>query len=382
MTLSSHLPMWRLLAWGLATAGWVLVSACSSGPQRPEPAPLEAVQATQPATGVWRLALGPMDPLILPVTQGQQVVLANAAGVVHALNAGSGVVLWQVSVGGTLSAGVGADAERAAVVTSENELVALNAQGVQWRVGLPARVFTAPLVAGGRVFVLAADRSVWAFDGQTGRQLWQQSARGTEPLVLQQPGLLMAVGNTLVAGISGRMVGMDPLNGRVRWDVPLARARGINEIERLVDVVAGVGRVGDEVCVRAFQSAVGCVDAASGRLQWSQVADGATGLDADAERVYGTESNGRVRAWQRASGEAAWSVDRLLHRGLTAPLAAGRSIVIGDAQGDVHLLSGKDGSLLNRLSTDGSAIVGTPLLLGETLVAVTRNGGVFAWRPE
>ncbi len=74
--------------------------------------------------------------------------------------------------------------------------------------------------------------------------------------------------------------------------------------------------------------------------------------------------------------------ERLLHRNLTAPLAIGRSLAIGDAQGHVHLLARADGAFVNRLSTDGSPIVDGPLRVGNTLVVVTRNGGVFAWRPE
>jgi hypothetical protein len=38
--------------------------------------------------------------------------------------------------------------------------------------------------------------------------------------------------------------------------------------------------------------------------------------------------------------------------------------------------------MLNRLSTDGSPIVAAPLLAGNTMIAVTRNGCVYAWRPE
>jgi outer membrane protein assembly factor BamB len=117
-------------------------------------------------------------------------------------------------------------------------------------------------------------------------------------------------------------------------------------------------------------------------LAWTKTANGAVGVHADAGQVYGSEANGRVVAWKRSSGDVAWSTDRLLHRGLTAPLAAGRSIAVGDSQGYVHLLSREDGSMLNRLSTDGSPIVAAPLLAGNTMIAVTRNGGVYAWRPE
>jgi outer membrane protein assembly factor BamB len=48
----------------------------------------------------------------------------------------------------------------------------------------------------------------------------------------------------------------------------------------------------------------------------------------------------------------------------------------------LHMLSREDGSALNRLTTDGSAIVGSPVLAGDALVAVTKSGGVFGFRPE
>lgn len=375
----------RFMSWGRVGCVAVLslwLAACSSSGKRPEPAALEPVSALVPARLAWQTQVGAVDPLMMPAVHGDTLVLANVAGVVQALDSRTGQPLWRADAKALLSAGVGTDGQVAAVVTRDNELVAVTEAGERWRARLSARVFTAPFVAGERVFVLMADRGVAAFDGRTGARLWTQPARGTDALVLQQPGVLLAVGDTLVAGIAGRLVGFNPANGTVRWEAAIARPRGINEIERLVDLVGRVGRVDGHVCVRAFQSAVGCVDAVRGSLSWSQPAEGAVGVQADADRVYGIESNGRMLAWQRSNGERAWSHDRLLHRGATAPLAAGRSIAVGDMQGYIHLFSREDGSLLNRLATDGSPIVAGPLLAGSTLLAVTRNGGVYGWRPE
>lgn len=360
----------------------VVLAACSSSNKKPEPAPLAPVTALVSAKQVWSLQIGATAPLVEPAVAGATVVFANAAGGLFAIDAQTGRESWRADLGSTLAAGVGFDGETAAVVTKDNDLIALSAGRELWRVRLAARVFTAPLVAGQRVFVLSGDRSVLAFDGKIGARLWSQSARGADALVLQQAGVLIAVGDTLVTGVSGRLAGLNPNNGSVRWDAAIANPRGVNEIERLVDLVGRVGRVGDQICARAFQSAVGCVDAGRGALAWTKTANGAVGVHADAGQVYGSEANGRVVAWKRSSGDVAWSTDRLLHRGLTAPLAAGRSIAVGDSQGYVHLLSREDGSMLNRLSTDGSPIVAAPLLAGNTMIAVTRNGGVYAWRPE
>jgi outer membrane protein assembly factor BamB len=241
--------------------------------------------------------------------------------------------------------------------------------------------YTAPLVAGARVFVLGADRSVAGFDGATGRRLWTQSRPG-EPLVLREPGVLLAVRDTLLVGQGGRLSGLNPLNGTTRWDAPLATARGINDVERLVDLVGTTSRVGDVVCARAFQAAVGCVDTLAGRTVWTQRASGTEGIHGDAAAVYGTESTGIVTAWRRDSGQRAWTNDTLQHRGVGAPLALGRSVVVGDRFGFVHLLSREDGTLLNRLSTDGSGIVGAPTAAGNTLVVVTRNGAIHGFAPQ
>ena len=368
----------RLLAAGVTMA---LLGACSGGANQPQPAQLKPFTAMVPVQQAWTAKLGDIDfPLTLSASTNT-VMLAAGNGLVLAVDAGTGRDLWRINAGAALAAGVGGDARLAAVVTRGNELVTMADGKIIWRQKLLAQAFTAPFVAGGRVFVLAADRSVSAFDGATGRKLWTQQRPG-EPLVLRQGGVLQAVGNTLVAGLGGRLTGLNPDNGSVRWELPIAIPRGVNDIERLVDLVGPASRLQQIVCVRAFQASVGCVNAERGSLLWSRPADGSQGLDGDERLVFGVESDGRVIAWQRADGERAWTSDELRYRGLTAPHVVGRSIAVGDASGFVHLLSRQDGSLLNRLSTDGSAIVAPPVLVGDTLVVVTRKGNIFGFLPQ
>jgi outer membrane protein assembly factor BamB len=267
------------------------------------------------------------------------------------------------------------------VISKENELIVLDAGKLAWRQKLGAATLTAPLVAGARVFTLSADRSVAAFDAATGRRLWQQQRSG-DALVLGQAGLLIAVGDTLVAGVGGRMVGLNPQNGNSRWESVLASSRGTNEVERLVDLVAGYSRIGNQVCARAFQYAVACVDAANGKLSWSKPANGGSGVAGDDAAVFSPEADGRLVAWNRKDGERLWMSERLRFRILTTPLALGRSLVVGDDSGNLHFLSKQDGAPLNRLTTDDSGIAVAPVLAAQTLVVVTRKGSLRGFRPE
>ena len=357
------------------------LSGCFGGATKPQPAELQPVTALASARQSWNSRIGKVDfPLEVSVS-GDSVAVASSEGTVALLEAKTGRDLWRVALNTPIAAGVGSDGKVVSVVTKANEVIALQDGRELWRQKLSAQAFTAPFVAGARVFVLAADRSVNAFDGQTGRKLWVQQ-RPSEPLVLRQSGVMLAVGDTLVVGLSGRLAGLNPANGSIRWETPIASPRGINDVERLVDLVGRVSREGDNVCVRAFQATIGCVNAASGNLLWTKPANGVQGIHGDDRLLLGTETDGTVIAWRRADGEKVWSTDRLRYRSLTAPLVAGRSVVVGDFTGFIHLLSRDDGTLLNRLPTDGSAIVASPVLAGNTLIAVTHNGGVYGFQPE
>ena len=371
----------RRIACGASLLAALVLTACAGGSPRPQPAELPANIALIGVRQAWTARLPAIDCPLQVAVLGQQVTLAAADGSVVTLDAASGRELGRASAGAPLTAGVGSDGRVSAVVTRDNRVVALEGGRELWRHKLATQSYTAPLVAGGRVFVLGADRSLSAFDGRNGARLWHLD-RPAEPLVLRQAGMLQAVGNTLVAGMAGRLVGVDPDTGTVRWEAPLASARGTNDVERLIDLVGGVSRDGDVLCARSFQTAVGCVDTASGNLKWTKPASGATGLAGDGQRLFGTESDGRVLAWRAETGDRAWATDALQWRQLTGPLVLGRSVIVGDSTGLVHMLSREDGSPLNRLATDGSGIAATPVVAGNTLVVVTRSGGVYGFVPE
>ena len=370
-------PVLRVAAASILVAA---LAACS-GTSKPKPAELGANPALFGVRQAWSLRVPSVAFPLQTNVSGDTVTVASADGVVVAIDARSGQEMWRANAGAPLTAGVGSDGAVAAVVTRDNELVALEAGKVLWKQRLGAQAYTAPLVAGRRVFVQTGDRTITAWDGQTGRRLWSQT-RTAENLVLKRPGVMLAVGDTLVAGVGGRLVGMNPANGTSRWESPIAAPRGTNDVERLVDLTGPVSRDGETICARAYYANVGCVDASRGVLLWTKAASGAVGVSGDDRMVYGTESNGNVTAWRRTDGERAWSTEIFRNRTLTAPLAVGRSLVIGDDTGLVLLVSREDGKMLNRLTPDGSPIAATPVLAGNTVVIVTRNGGVFGYRPE
>ena len=367
----------RYAIWALAL---VFLAACGS-PPRPSPVAIGDFKVQQAMTAAWSFKFSSANQLnqsLLVVND--KVAIAAADGAVAVVNTDSGKLVWKHDIKSKLLSGAGFNGEQLAVVTVSNELVVLSEGKVLWRKRLKAQSYTNPLVAGGRVFVLLADRSVAAFDALNGQFLWTQQRPG-EPLVLKQNGVLLPYQNALIAGLGGRLVALNPDNGQIIWDVAMANPRGVNDLERLVDLVATASRVNDSVCVRAFQSQVGCVNVTRGALLWNRASVGVQGVDGDAKLLVGAESNGVVRAWTRAGGERAWDTDRLKYRELTSPLVTPKGVVLGDEGGWLYLLSATDGALLNRVQTAsaGFASAPTPLANGG-FVILTRNGQLLAYQ--
>ena len=365
---------------GKSVTRWALIGACvavaaCSGPSRPKPTEIQGVTVLQDVRTSWTANVGAVDFPLVVSARDDRIALANSQGVVAVLDASTGKDIWRLKLDQAIAAGVGSDGQQVAVVTRNNELVTLRDGKVLWRKSMPAQSFTAPLVAGARVFVLTADRSVLAFDGATGRQLWTQQRPG-EPLVLKQAGVMLAFKNSLVVGLSGRLTGLDPNTGVIRWESAIATPRGTNDVERLVDLVSPFDRRDDVVCVRAFQASIGCVNAERGQSVWTRASNGENGVSGNDKLVIAPLTNGVVQAWDRTSGERLWETERLKYRILSAPLVTSRGVLIADNGGWLYLLSLADGALLNRIKIDGDALATAPVLAGDRYVVVSREGRV------
>lgn len=358
-----------------------LLTACSSTPDKPTPTALSEFKSQINVTPVWSAQVGAIGNTLNLNAASDRLGIVSQNGLVSVVNADTGTVAWQLALNTPVTAGVGGDGQRYAVITQANDLVVLSEGREIWRNKLPAIAFTAPLVAGGRVFVLTTDRTVVAFDGASGQKLWSQQRSG-EPLVLKQAGILTTYQDNLLVGLSGRLVAMNPANGASKWEAVVGSSRGTNEVERLVDLVAGVSRVNNVICARAYQTAVTCVDASKGSNVWTRASQGHVGVTGNEGFVFGAESDGKFVSWNRSTGQIAWQTETLRFRGLTAPAWAEGQLVVGDELGWLHWLDVKTGQTLARTQIDSSGVALAPIRLGKNWISVSKSGLVQAYRAE
>jgi outer membrane protein assembly factor BamB len=371
----NRLSSWSVSALPLLVCVAMLVGCGSS---KPRPASLETFATSRNVSVSWSTrAIGKAQGPLTLVAQSGQIVASGSDGQLVALDAKTGKERWRAASGTPVSAAVGSDGRYAAVVSQANELLVFDRGQPIWRERLNGQVITAPLVAGERVFVQAVDRSVRAYDVTNGRWLWNFSRSSTETLSLAQQGVLSAFRDTLVVGHGSRLLGLDPIKGTVRFEASLGQPRGTNEVERLSDLVGPAARADDNICVRAFQLSVGCVDMNKGTLTWSRPQSGHNGVASNEAVVIGADSADRLSAWRTSNGESLWRVDRFQYRGLSTPVLWSGMVVFADNEGQLHCLSAQDGRTVARVTLDG-ALSGAPLVADGQLLLQTRAGSLYA----
>lgn len=378
------MTLFKQSLWRAVTMAFLAATAvgCASDGGNREPKPLQAFDPLVSVAQVWKTNLdGEVGDALRLAASGQLVASATTDGVVAVVDTETGALVWQAKHATRIVAGAGFDGERVGVLDADNHLSVFAKGKLLWSVGLPARSYTPPLIAGGRVFVLLSDRRLAAFDQETGAQLWLRRY-GDSALVLANPGLLTAVGNTLAVGLGEKFAAVNPDNGALLWATPLVRPRGAEDIERLADWVDGAVFAGTRVCGQAFQNAIGCLDLSSRRVEWTVPFTGANGVVGDQNALYVVDAASRVSAYETATGRSKWTQSALTFRGITPALLLGQTIVVGDYEGYLHWLSREDGRVMARMPTDGSPVVGKPLLVNGTAVAITQRGSLFAWRPQ
>jgi len=259
---------------------------------------------------------------------------------------------------------------------AEGEVVALNYRDGQekWRVTLSSEVLAPAAVADDIVVVRTVDGRVSGLAAHDGTRLWVFS-RTVPVLTLRGTSAPLIAGDRVFVGLdSGHLVALNLEDGRVLWESTIAEPKGRSELERIVDVDADPVLKGGTLYAAAAQGRVVALDADNGQIIWSREIPSTTGIAVDRAHVYVTDDESVVWCLERNSGAALWRQVALRNRGLTAPVAYGGGVVVGDQEGYLHTLNQEDGKIAGRYYLKGSPIFTAPITHGALLYAIGSSG--------
>lgn len=312
-----------------------------------------------------------------------RIYAAGYDGTVAAMDALSGQRLWQVSLELPISGGVGVTETGLVLVgTGKGQVVALNQTDGRevWRAQVSSEVLAPPRAAAGVVVVRTIDGKFTGLDARSGERRWVYayatptlSLRGSAPPVLTH--------DLVITGLdTGKLLVLSLNKGLPVTEKTIAAPRGRTEIERLIDIDSEPRIFGDTLYLAAYHGNVTAIDMHSGNPIWNRDLSSYAGLDVDGRQVYVSDDADAVLALDRRNGGTLWKQSELTGRRLSAPVAVGDYVVVGDFEGYLHWLRKDSGDIVGRIRASSKSIVAPPLAVGEIVFSQGQDGTLGAFR--
>ena len=375
--------MRRSILW-LVTAAALSVSACSSDPAPVPPAELTSFNSEVRLLRIWSAKVGDAGRGVFePLVVGDQVIAANARGVVTAFAKDSGVRGWKRELGTRLVSGVGGASGQIFVSDVEAIVHAIDpANGEeQWQAQASSEVLV-PVVSGfGVAAVRSADGRVAILDPEDGTERWSES---NTPPALTLNGYsrpLLLDGGVLLGLDDGRMLALNMANGDTIWETVLSVPTGRSEVERLVDIDAEFAIDDEGIYVANYQGKAARLEPARGQIVWSTPVSAGSGIALDDSGLIVVDEDDNVIKLDKESGEQLWLNDTMLRRSLSPPAFTPEGdILLGDVEGYLHVLDTNTGAEIGRSRPSSSAIKSRPVLVEDTVYIQASDGIVAAFR--
>jgi outer membrane protein assembly factor BamB len=359
--------------------------ACSGNERVRKPAELVPVTNQFDMQSVWSTNVGSSENFNFhPVVAGDAVYAASHDGNLVKLDLQSGKKLWEVAVPEDLSIGPGSDGRTTVAVSTKGNVYAYDDTGKSlWKANVGSEVLSEPVVAAGIVIIRTLDNRFLGFDEQTGVRKWMYQRQQSALTLRVAYGMLPINNEVVVTGFENGRFGMIAIaNGGLIWETPVSFPKGYSEIERLNDVTVKPSIEGEVICAVSYQGRIGCGQARSGSLIWFKDFSSYTGTAQSADLVFAANEKSHVTAFATKDGNQVWENTQLTFRGVGEPLAIGRVLLMGDAEGYVHALSQANGELVARIRHDSSPITAAPIAVSGLILIQSQSGKIAAYSPK
>jgi len=233
-------------------------------------------------------------------------------------------------------------------------------------------------VAGEIAVVRSGNGRIAGLNAANGERLWLYERSTPALIVRNHAGVVIRNGMVYAGFAAGRVAAIGLTKGAVIWEAAVSQPRGNTELERISDITSLPVVDDTQLCAVAFQGRLVCFDAIRGNPLWTRDLSSDKGLAMFGNFLYLTDTEGSVYALDKSTGATVWKNEQLARRAVSAPYPFGEHLLAGDFEGYLHLFSTRDGSIVARRATDGSAIPNAPSLLGEGALVQTSDGQLIS----
>ena len=335
---------------------FLLATGCSNDDESViPPSALPQFKSTAKVKKLWAVAVGDgVEDAFLslkPAVTERWVFAAAFDGTVAKIDRETGDRVWTVETEKNLSGGVGAGYGLVVVGSNNGEVLVLNEEdGTQlWEKSIGGQIMSAPAIGPDRIVVQSIDGRLHGLTRADGAVAWIYDT-SIPILTLRGESSPVVIGGATLAGFAnGKLAALDTTTGFVAWERMIGEPKGRSELERLIDLDGRFWVSGKTAYAATYQGNVAAIDIPSGRLLWQRKLSSFAGVSEFLSQLYVVDEESVLQVMESTSGTDLWKQDGLRGRGLGAPTAYDRYVVVGDFEGYLHWLSFQDGSYVARV---------------------------------
>lgn len=325
-----------------------------------------------------------------PAADQKAVYAASRDGQLKAFSLKSGKLLWEKDFRDDQSNKLNRSARFAGGLTLAGDALIIGTENAQviafdkssgalkWLVKVTGEVIAQPAYSDGKVIVHTTRGDLIALESDSGKELWRLSNKQPN-LTLRSSGAPSVAQGGVIYGRADGFIAVALLaDGRLLWQLPVARPFGATELDRIVDVDMKPVINNDIIYALAYNGNLVAIDLLKGEQLWAQKYSGYNALALSGKTLYLSDSRGYLYAVDRDSGEQIWVNKQLENRNLTGVTVANEYIVVGDGEGYLHWVNRDNGQFVAQQRLDSAGLYMQPIATDSYLYVQTRGGKVIA----
>lgn len=348
----------------------------------------------------WRASIGKGSddfPLIVePIAANGFVYSVDLEGRLKKIAVQNGRDEWTVKVApkdedrATIGGGLSFDG-RLYVATGFHELLALDPAngGLIWRYQGTAPFRAAPISLGGRVFAVSADSETFSLDRDTGSFQWRHAGLKEKTRYVGAAAPIATSNLLVVPYASGEVYGLRPENGADLWSLSLQPMQRFEaSLSQLGDIQADPVLKDGVIYAMSASSVLAAIEARTGRKLWQHALGGIQTPRVVGDFLFVTADENSVYAFERETGKLLWVKELPRYEDVankegailySAPVLAGGLLHVVGSDGTINRFNPRTGEAAPVIQT-GYRITLSPLVVNKTLVLVTDDGVLLAYR--
>lgn len=378
----------------LITATLVLLGGCSSGEDVVQMADLPEIKTTYQPEIAWKVTVGDgvegYYSQLQPAIDDKAVYVAAREGDVSAFSINKGKKVWSIDLSkhetnqlnhsARLSGGVSLGDDSVFIGTENAQVFALDKTNgdIKWVSSISGEIIAQPVYDNNLVVVHTSRGDLIALNSKDGEVVWSLSStqpkltlRGSATPSISQGGVVFGRSDGYIAAVL-----LD--NGQPLWQLPIARAYGATELERLVDADMKPIIINNIIYALAYNGNLVAIDLLKGQELWAKKYSGYSNISVSGQDIFLTDYRGYIFAVDRNDGQQRWVNKALAYRNVTGVTVANEYLVVGDGEGYLHWLDRESGQFVAQQKLDSDGLYKEPVASATHLYLQTRSGKLIA----